>query len=82
LILVGVFAVPLALYATAAGFDFSYVDDDLLRVEDREFLEKAWARFQVLGRPYFADTGQRPAMYEFFTFDRLDCEPDRRRSRA
>jgi hypothetical protein len=59
----GVFAVALALYARAASFDLAHVDDDLLLISERAFLEKPSALVEVFSRPYFVDAARDHSYY-------------------
>jgi tetratricopeptide (TPR) repeat protein len=65
LALAAVAAVAIALYARAATFGFTYLDDDALiaEQEQRDFLAQPSSIWRAFTRPYFATTARDHAFY-------------------
>jgi len=61
--LVAAFTVALALYARTIGFDFTYLDDDVLILENQAFLAQPSSVAGSFARPYFARPSGDHAYY-------------------
>ena len=63
LLLAVVVAATVALHARTAGFAFSYLDDDVLVVDQQQELTRPGAFWQSFTRPYFPPSGRDHAYY-------------------
>lgn len=58
-----VVAAVLLLYGRTLGFDFTYLDDNVLILEDQSFLTRADSPWRVFGRAYFQESGRDHEYY-------------------
>jgi tetratricopeptide (TPR) repeat protein len=61
--LLGAVAVALLLYVRTLGFDFTYLDDDVLIRDDQAFLAQHSSVVASFARPYFHQPGRDHAYY-------------------
>jgi tetratricopeptide (TPR) repeat protein len=68
--------VAFAVHGRSIGFEFAYLDDDVLIVEQQDALTRPSALWRAFGRPYFQPSGRdhayyRPVIGASYAFDAL-----------